>query len=45
MHPRLIDEDYPNWEDMSVDLDEDVADNYYDHFENFGGLKLVGGQR
>jgi hypothetical protein len=42
MRPRIIDADYPNWEDVNVDLDEDVAETYYDHFENVGGLKLGG---
>lgn len=41
-YARLIDEDYPKWEDVNVDLDEDVAEAYYDHFENVGGLKLGG---
>ena len=42
MRPEIVDEDYPNWEDVNVELDEDVADNYYDHFNNASGLKLGG---
>lgn len=42
MRPHVIEEDYPNWEDVNVELDEDVADKYYDNFENVSGLKLGG---
>ncbi|MBL8853153.1 MAG: DUF1963 domain-containing protein [Planctomycetaceae bacterium] len=42
MRSRIVEEDYPNWEDVNVKLDEDVADNYYDHFDNGSGLKLGG---
>jgi hypothetical protein len=42
MRPRIIEEDYPMWDDVRVELDQDVADNYYDHFANAPGLKLGG---
>jgi len=42
MRPRIVEEDYPKWEDVGIALNEDVAESYYDHFENFSGLKLGG---
>lgn len=42
MRPGVVDEGYPNWEDVNVELDEVVADNYYDHFDNVSGRKLGG---
>ena len=42
MRPRIIEEDYPMWEDVNVELDEDLAGDYYGHFENVRGLKLGG---
>lgn len=42
MRPRVIDEDYPTWEDVDLELDADVAESYYDHFETVGGFKLGG---
>jgi uncharacterized protein YwqG len=42
MRPRTINEDFPNWEDVSIELDDELADNYDDHFKNVGGFKLGG---
>ncbi len=42
MRPRVVEEDYPNWEDVEIELDKDVEDNYYDYFTNVDGLKLGG---
>ncbi len=42
MRPGIIEEDYPCWEDVDIDLPEHLEENYYDLFENVGGLKLGG---
>ena len=42
MRSRIVEADYPHWEDVDIELDEDVADAYYDHFDNVSGLKLGG---
>lgn len=42
MSYRVITEDYPCWEDVEVDMPDEIADDYYDHFENVSGLKLGG---
>lgn len=42
MRPRVVKEDFPCWEDVSIELPEGIADNYYDLFENISGLKLGG---
>ena len=42
MRAEIIEEDYPMWEDVNIELPELIADDYYDHFENIGGLKLSG---
>lgn len=42
MRPRIIEEDYPCWEDVNIQLPDDLDDAYFDHFENVGGLKLGG---
>ena len=42
MRPRVVEEDFPCWEDVPVQLPEEIADNYYDLFENVCGLKLGG---
>lgn len=42
MRSRIIEEDFPCWEDIPIKLPDDLADNYYDLFENVSGLKLGG---
>jgi len=42
MRAQIVEEDYPGWEDVPIELPEEIADSYYDHFENVGGLKLGG---
>ncbi|MDJ0941527.1 MAG: DUF1963 domain-containing protein [Woeseiaceae bacterium] len=42
MRPIVIEEDFPMWEDVEIDLFEQIAGDYYDHFDNVGGLKLGG---
>ena len=42
MRPQIVEEDYPMWEDVNIGLPEAIEDDYYDHFENVGGLKIGG---
>ena len=42
MRPQIVEADYPMWEDVDIDLPEAIADDYYDHFANAGGLKIGG---
>ena len=42
MRPEAVDEDFPVWDDVEVELDEDVDEDYYEHFRNVGGVKLGG---
>ena len=42
MKPRVVDEDFPCWEDVPVECPEEVEDVYYDLFENVGGFKFGG---
>ncbi|MDG9669253.1 YwqG family protein [Hahella sp. CR1] len=42
MRPRLIEQDYPCWEDLPVDCPDEFEDEYYDLFENVDGFKLGG---
>jgi len=42
MRPRVVEEDYPCHEDVSVELDDDVEDSYFEHFATADGLKLGG---
>lgn len=42
MRPNTFHRDYPCWEDVPIDLPEDIDDSYYDHFENIRGFKLGG---
>lgn len=42
MRPSVFHEDFPCWEDVPIDLPDDVAENYYDLFENVRGFKLGG---
>ena len=42
MRPRVIESDFPCWEDVDIELPRMLEDSYYDHFENIGGLKLGG---
>jgi hypothetical protein len=42
MRPRVIDEDYPNWEDVPIELSKDIRERYHDLFQTAEGLKLGG---
>ncbi|MBU2709028.1 DUF1963 domain-containing protein [Zooshikella marina] len=42
MKPRVVDEDFPCWEDVPVECPEEIEDMYYDLFENVGGFKFGG---
>jgi uncharacterized protein YwqG len=42
MKPRLVDNDYPCWEDVPVVCPEEIEDRYYDLYDNVGGFKLGG---
>ncbi len=42
MRPQIVEEDYPMWEDVDIELSEAIEDDYHDHFENVGGLKIGG---
>ncbi len=42
MRPRIVEEDFPCRDDVPIELDKDVEDNYGDLFENTNGLKLGG---
>lgn len=42
MRPRIIEEDFPVWDDVAGELPADLADDYEDHFHNVGGFKLGG---
>ena len=42
MRPRVVEADYPCWEDVSIDLPDQIADQYYDLFENTPGFKFGG---
>jgi len=42
MRAQVVEEDYPMWEDVNIELPDEIADDYYDHFENVGGIKIGG---
>ncbi|MEW6304320.1 MAG: DUF1963 domain-containing protein [Verrucomicrobiota bacterium] len=42
MRPKIADADFPMWEDVQVELPQEIADSYYDHFENVRTFKLGG---
>lgn len=42
MRPHVVEEDFPCWEDVPIELPEAITDNYHDLFENISGLKLGG---
>jgi len=42
MKPRIVNEDYPKWEDIPVDCPDEIEDRYYDLFENIPGFKFGG---
>lgn len=42
MRGRIVQEDYPKWEDACATLPDEFGNDYYDHFENVGGLKIGG---
>ncbi|NTW29523.1 MAG: DUF1963 domain-containing protein [Coriobacteriia bacterium] len=39
---RVVDDDFPCWDDVPIELPEDIADQYEVLFTNSGGLKLGG---
>jgi hypothetical protein len=42
MRAHLVEEDYPCWEDVPLEVPEEVEGRYYDLFENVWGFKLGG---
>jgi uncharacterized protein YwqG len=42
MKPRIIEEDYPCWEDVPIDCPDEIDDDYYDLFDNVSGFKFGG---
>lgn len=42
MKPRIVEEDYPCWEDLPVECPDEIDNDYYELFENVGGLKFGG---
>jgi hypothetical protein len=40
--PRVVEEDFPCWEDVDVELPEHIMDNFVDLFPNTPGFKLGG---
>ncbi len=42
MNYRVIDDDYPCWEDVAFSCPEEISDDYYDLFDNSHGFKLGG---
>jgi uncharacterized protein YwqG len=42
MRPEVVEEDFPCWEDVSIELPESVEERYDDLFPNAGGVKLGG---
>ncbi len=42
MRAHIVEEDYPMWEDVNIELPNQLADDYYNYFENVYGLKLGG---
>ena len=42
LRPRVIEEDYPVYDDIADDIPEEITDSYQDDFENIPGFKLGG---
>jgi len=42
MRPKIIEEDYPCWEDVPCDVPPEIDDKYYDLFHNVRGFKMGG---
>lgn len=42
MRSRVVEEDYPCWEDVPVECPEEIDDEYYDLFDNINGFKFGG---
>lgn len=42
MRPRVEEEDVPCWDDVSSEVPEEMAEEFFDLFENVPGLKLGG---
>ena len=42
MRPKVVEDDFPCWEDIPIELPADVSNRYHDLFQNVPGLKLGG---
>lgn len=42
MRSRIVTEDYPCWEDVPIDVPEDIEEDYYELFTNIDGFKFGG---
>lgn len=42
MCPKIIEEDYPSYDDIADEIPEDMADSYNEDFANVSGFKLGG---
>jgi uncharacterized protein YwqG len=42
MRPKVVEEDYPEWEDVPCAVPPEADDKYYDLFPNVPGFKLGG---
>ena len=42
MRAKLLEEDYPMWDDVEIDIPDEIEDAYYDHFSNTAGFKVGG---
>lgn len=42
MRPRILDDDFPCWDDVAFDTPEEIGEDYQDMFPNTPGFKLGG---
>jgi hypothetical protein len=42
MRPKAVEEDFPIWDDLPIELSDDDFETYYDRYPNVPGLKLGG---
>lgn len=42
MRAEVVHQDYPIWDDVDAELDEEIENSYYDHFQNVTGFKFGG---
>jgi hypothetical protein len=42
MRPRIVEADFPEWEDLSCEYPPDLVDNYHELFQNVSGFKFGG---